>query len=334
MSGIFSLIFSLAFLAAGIYLVIIFNFNDGFITEFSELKNIKAEVYPEIEFSLLIIGIAFVVAFVFALLLGRSSHEKLRRRRENNAFLMFLYILSWIPYLPIGIIKLPFILLLNFLNKKISNIVFLILAYVCLALGVYAFLIIYFNECLFIPDMSVNVKDILFGWEFNLKHVIIFMGVNLGLFAISITITHFNLERHYYRKRLTKFLNFFTWVAFVPVVIAFLPISIIVWLVRSSSDYSYSSSSSTYSSSSSGGYEDYGGSGSSTYSQQSYDYTVGEGSSKRYLKIFSHNTDVDSSSPYFGKTYTRYRDDLGNFWRSYDGKNIIRETYEQSSRGW
>lgn len=43
------------------------------------------------------------------------------------------------------------------------------------------------------------------------------------------------------------------------------------------------------------------------------------------LNFVGRSTDYDSDSPYAHQDYLRYRDDFGNYWRSYDGENVIEE---------
>ncbi len=50
---------------------------------------------------------------------------------------------------------------------------------------------------------------------------------------------------------------------------------------------------------------------------------------ERELRIYSeHEQDyygTSETNPYHGKYYNRYRDDLGNFWRCYDGEHYLSE---------
>lgn len=43
------------------------------------------------------------------------------------------------------------------------------------------------------------------------------------------------------------------------------------------------------------------------------------------LEFIEMTEDHDPDSPYAYKYYKRYRDDLGNYWRSYDGEHVIDE---------
>lgn len=43
------------------------------------------------------------------------------------------------------------------------------------------------------------------------------------------------------------------------------------------------------------------------------------------LRFLGRSTDYDSYSPYAHQDYLRYRDNLGKYWRSYDGKHVIEE---------
>ena len=50
------------------------------------------------------------------------------------------------------------------------------------------------------------------------------------------------------------------------------------------------------------------------------------------LRFVGRSTDYDGYSPYAHQDYLRYRDDLGNYWRSYDGEHVIEEKkVEQAS---
>ena len=61
-------------------------------------------------------------------------------------------------------------------------------------------------------------------------------------------------------------------------------------------------------------------------------YVVMDGNNKRELKYVSHigsTMDYNSKSPYQGKRYDTYVDDLGYYWRSYDnGKSFVKEDYK------
>ncbi len=48
-------------------------------------------------------------------------------------------------------------------------------------------------------------------------------------------------------------------------------------------------------------------------------YEVNTTFGKRKLKYFDNREDNDTDSPYYMKRYNLFRDEIGNFWRSYDG---------------
>lgn len=55
-------------------------------------------------------------------------------------------------------------------------------------------------------------------------------------------------------------------------------------------------------------------------------YTVsGEGGHTRTLTFAEKRQDLWTESPYNGKYYDRFIDDLGNYWRSYDGNDTFIE---------
>lgn len=58
-------------------------------------------------------------------------------------------------------------------------------------------------------------------------------------------------------------------------------------------------------------------------------YIVNDGGYDRKLTLFdTYLKDYDSDSPGYQKMYRRYKDDVGNYWRSYDeGKTFIKEKY-------
>ena len=56
---------------------------------------------------------------------------------------------------------------------------------------------------------------------------------------------------------------------------------------------------------------------------------------ERQLAFYESKQDTFGDSPFYGQYYNRFRDDLGNFWRSYDNnETFVKETYEQTSRGY
>ncbi|MDE5655060.1 MAG: hypothetical protein K2I46_05575 [Clostridia bacterium] len=61
-------------------------------------------------------------------------------------------------------------------------------------------------------------------------------------------------------------------------------------------------------------------------------YVVMDGYNKRKLKYVAHigpTMDYNDKSPYNGKYYGTYIDDLGYYWRSYDdGKTFVKEDYK------
>jgi len=55
----------------------------------------------------------------------------------------------------------------------------------------------------------------------------------------------------------------------------------------------------------------------------------------RKLRFYEYKEDTYSKSPFYTMHYNRFRDDLGNFWRSYDNEEtFIKETREQTDRGY
>ena len=60
-----------------------------------------------------------------------------------------------------------------------------------------------------------------------------------------------------------------------------------------------------------------------------------EHSNERKLQFTEQKQDHDPDSPLYTMYYNRFRDDIGNYWRSYDNnRTFVKETYEQTSRGY
>ena len=65
---------------------------------------------------------------------------------------------------------------------------------------------------------------------------------------------------------------------------------------------------------------------SNTSKTQSDTYIVRTLYGERELKFFDMRTDYDDKSPFYGIKYNYFKDNIGHFWRSYDGnKNVIEE---------
>lgn len=69
--------------------------------------------------------------------------------------------------------------------------------------------------------------------------------------------------------------------------------------------------------------------GTSSDKRKNTVYVVNDGGYERKLTLFESGLkDYDTDSPGYQKLYSRFRDDLGNFWRTYDGnKTFIKEKY-------
>ncbi len=56
-------------------------------------------------------------------------------------------------------------------------------------------------------------------------------------------------------------------------------------------------------------------------------YVVMKHGMERELRFFDLREDFDDNSPFYGKKYNYFRDDIGNFWRSYDhNESFIEES--------
>ncbi len=65
---------------------------------------------------------------------------------------------------------------------------------------------------------------------------------------------------------------------------------------------------------------------SNTSKTQSDTYIVRTLHGERELKFFDMRTDYDDKSPFYGRKYSYFLDNIGHFWRSYDGnENFIEE---------
>ncbi len=65
---------------------------------------------------------------------------------------------------------------------------------------------------------------------------------------------------------------------------------------------------------------------SNTSKTQSDTYIVRTLYGERELKFFDLRTDYDDKSPFYGRKYNYFKDNIEHFWRSYDGnKNFIEE---------
>ncbi len=298
-------------LILAIYGIIIFIDNKGFDIPFLNMVSTQVDVIFNLNLNLFVISVIFTSAFILSIVFGAVSHRMLRHRWKNNAIIAIFYFLSWIPYLPLWILILPIKLIIFAWRNDFVGIAFCCFAYLCLAAWI----------LLVIKSINDHV--------FSGIEVILF-NVTLILYIISIVIAHFKFKDEYNDSILSIIFNVLIWIAFLPVAIAFAPITIIVFIVINAS----SGGGSSYSSSSSSSYSS--GSSSSSYSSNAdYDYTVYDGGFTRYLKKVDYCSDAYPNSPYYGRYYTRFKDNAGNYWRSYDNNNsFIKETREQVSRGY
>lgn len=77
------------------------------------------------------------------------------------------------------------------------------------------------------------------------------------------------------------------------------------------------------------------GRGSSSKQTAGEAYTVIENGFERTLAFCEVKQDAYPDSPFYTKYYNRFRDETGNFWRSYDdNETFIKETPEQTGRGY
>lgn len=77
------------------------------------------------------------------------------------------------------------------------------------------------------------------------------------------------------------------------------------------------------------------GGGHRSVSEEKVYIVIDEQGFERQLSFYECREDTYSDSPFYCQHYNRFRDDLGNFWRSYDNnETFVKETYEQTSRGY
>ncbi|MDE6356686.1 MAG: hypothetical protein K2L67_05525 [Clostridia bacterium] len=77
-----------------------------------------------------------------------------------------------------------------------------------------------------------------------------------------------------------------------------------------------------------------GGRGSSKQKSEEV-YAVIENGFERLLSFYETKQDTYADSPFYMEYYNRFRDDTGNFWRSYDNnETFVKETLEQTGRGY
>lgn len=134
------------------------------------------------------------------------------------------------------------------------------------------------------------------------------------VFCILGSLSHLCVINKSDEDKATKVLYFATFPSFIV-------LFVIIWVVKKI--FKLITNSSGSSSSASGG------------GKNGTIYVVYDNGYDRQLTFVEFKEDHDHDSPLFGKYYNRFKDDIGNYWRSYDNnENFVKETWEQQQRGY